>query len=114
MEETNNFYCYFPGGHRRQRFLDGESSKRERKIIHDLDSLLEGSEFDTNLFLEEKRQWHESVRRVGELTRQGVTFEEIEKVGLESEQHCNRVQEMIYPFFLKMIEIGYTRNELTA
>ena len=112
MTDLNNFHTFFPGGHRRELVEEGKSPCAEwDKVVRDLDGLLSG--FDSTDLICERRLWYQKVRKVVEMTKRGQThIGEVETLGLESEAHFQRVQEMIYPFYEKMLSLGYEHNDL--
>lgn len=113
MIELNNFHSFFPGGYKRELVENGESpSVKWEKIVGDLDSLLVG--FNPLDLIRERRLWHQKVREVAEMTKRNpkISIEEVEPLGLESEEHCRRVQETILPFYEKMLGLGYSSNDL--
>ena len=99
MEDTNNFYAYFPGGFKRPEAYDRESGEKvpERlvKLVSDLDKLIEQHSFDIEQFQREEKLWSS-------------------KGGEESRAHCQNVQDMIHPLFLEMLKLGYNKSELLA
>jgi hypothetical protein len=94
MTEINQFYTYFPGGSRRLKSEGGlclENCQLEsvKKIKEDLDKLIASSSLDIILLKQEQL-----------LVRD------------DSDINYNNIQEMIKPFYKKMIELGYSREEL--
>lgn len=113
MIDLINFHSFFPGGYRRELVESGRSPCAEwGKIVVDLGSLLVG--FNPSDLIRERRLWYQKVRKVVEITKRNprISVEEIESLDIESEEHCRRVQEMIYPFYEKMLDLGYSSNDL--
>jgi len=106
---TNNFYGYFPNvGHHRIN-----PCEFKLKMIHSLDSLLVKNNFDFEKFAREVDLWQFKMQKVKNLCRCKQSSE-IELLRGEVEEHILVVQEMIYPIYLKMLELGYTRKELIS
>ena len=113
MIDLNNFHSFFPGGYRRELVEKGESPCADwDKIVRDLDSLLVG--FNPLDLIHERMLWCQKVREVVEMTKRNpkISIEEVEPLSLESEEHSRRVQETIYPFYEKMLGLGYSSNDL--
>ena len=114
MEEdeynTNNFIMYFPGGTRRQAsYLE---NPKVRKIISDLDRILEELCFDLKLFQDEREKYTELFRKSIDTLRDGGNASE--ELGKECDEHYNKLHEMARPVLNKMVEdLGYVEGELT-
>lgn len=109
-EFMNNFHCYFPCGEYRKIKI----GQRKEKIISVLDRLLEKFSFNFEEFDKEKSLWFDKTKKVYKIAKNNGLEEEIKRIGKESEQHCQKVQEIIKPFYIKMRSMGFSENELTS
>src|SRR3989338_2484105 len=99
MKDTDNFHAYFPGGFKRPEAYDVEMGEKvpERlaRLVSDLDRIIEQYKFDVEAFQREKQLWFSGR-------------------GEESRVHCQNIQDMIYPLYLEMLNLGYSKSELHA
>ena len=109
MLDLNNFYSYFPGGHRFEREYDSP-------IISDLQILIDIHGLDVEKLKEEKRLWSLKLKQGVEIAKKGYDLEnpELQRLNEESLKHRDNVQRMIFPFYVRMRALGYSHNEITC
>jgi len=109
MENLNNFYAYFPGGFYRSSELNDSS---DMKIIEQIDSLVEDSNFDIQRCI----RLIDIVQRSG---RKMSDYFNVDMVKLmhhakRGEKFKSLLDEMIHPIYKQMISLGYKEEELKA
>lgn len=113
MKDLNNFHAFFPEGCKR-RALDNQEyvTEREQRIMGDLDVLLSG--FDPQELMQERELWVQKMHKVRQMVKKNplILPEEVEPLELEYGDHFQRVQEIVHPFYKKMIQLGYSRDDL--
>ena len=82
--------------------------EKKRRIVSDVDRLIKKYGFDLESFQKEKDLWVSKVKQVTKEKDCSVA----EKIGLESEEHCQRVQQMIRPIYEEMLKLGYSEIDL--
>ena len=113
MEELdiNNFHCYFPGGGRRPEEWPGkEYPARWNKLVTDLDHLIETEGLDVKALRNERDSMFQLNRRA--LSTAHSNMEQGMKLAEESSQHARTMDAMILPFYRKMLELGYSHEDL--
>lgn len=109
--DINNFQCYFPGGSRRKENWPYEKyPEKYKKIISDLDRIIEEENLNVDEIIKERNQAFELSRKA--ISRMYSRKDEALKLAAESETHAKRIDALIYPIYKKMIEQGYTDEEL--
>lgn len=107
-----DFFCYFPGI--RERHVRNETiGKTEvgKKIINELDKIIKETNFDIKALNKEMDSQTENFCKWRELFEEGKEVES-EKYGQKNQEHANQMKEMIYPIYLKMLELGYEKKDL--
>jgi len=74
---------------------------------------VEGIEFDVDTLYTIALKWHKIANEQIDLYKQGK-WEEARKVGQTMIPHQNKVNEMVYPIYLEMLALGYTRIDLIS
>jgi len=110
-EDINNFHCFFPGGGRRPDEWPGEKFPEEySKIVTDLDKLIEQEGLDVEAVKRERK-----LMRDLNLRGLGLAYTDLEaglKLVEESEKHAKQMDKLILPIYRKMLELGYTDDDL--
>ena len=113
MKDTNNFYGYLPGGFQRPEtsgFPGIETPKRKLEIAASLDTLIEKQNFNVALFKEERGLWHSKFEEAMGFLKSDPYY--ATELGGGSMRHCENVQRIIYPLYLEMLRLGYSKTEL--
>lgn len=106
---TNNFYCFLPGGNYRKSRCDNPVAK---EIMDKLDELLVENPIDLDDFFEKMERANKMI--IGALNMQNDNPEKAESLGTEGDKLQQEAQEIIYPLFQRMVEMGYNKNDLIA
>ena|SRR3989344_6467229 len=111
--DTNNFIGWFPNGYKRRFNL--HKQEPGKSIVKDLDKLLEESNFDFKKFeeLSKNRVWNYNQMKLLIFSNNEVT-EEAERYYKIGKKIDDKIEEMIMPYYNKMVELGYDEHDLAV
>lgn len=116
MIDLNNFHGYCPGGYRRPEEFEAIGEKCEfedwRFKARLIDYFLEQYSIDPNAIKRERELWFCSIDKACKMAKEKRPLEEVRKVGEEGETHRDRLQELIYPLYISMLELGFSERDL--
>ena len=108
-EGSNNFYCCFPP---KGKLLETRFGRR-RKMVEDLDMLVDLCGFDVTQLWEEDDLSRENFKKGYSLIMRGE-FEEAKQFEESTNKHRANVMKIVLPFYKLMREMGYTYHELVS
>ena len=116
MIKLNNFHGYFPGGYRRPELYEVtdeeyhcENWKIKAKYV---DYFLEQYGIDPNEIKKLRELWFSGINKVSAMGKDKRPIEEVKEIGEEAEKHRDKLQEMIYPVYISMLELGFSEMDL--
>ncbi len=106
--DTNNFYCYLPGG----RYRRGPRNTNTRKLMVDLDKLIKETGFDATSVLEQMIKGVRMVITASDGVKVESSREQAVALGNEGDSLMIEAQKRLFPLYEAMLRKGYDRKTL--
>jgi hypothetical protein len=107
-KEMNNFRMWLPlGSHRREDFPEN------KKIIKDIDKIISETGFDVDKWEETNKEVYGLVAELMAASNNRSDFKTINKLESKINKLYESMQNMAYPIYKRMLELGYEKHEIT-
>ena len=87
-------------------------TEKAKKLVSDLDRIIREENFDVETLFCAFNNWTSYFKVQRDLLHQ-QKWEEVDRMGEQMNVYVDQVKDMVYPIYLKMLDLGYPSAMLT-